>query len=112
MGDPIKIHDLAKKMIQLAGLIPNHDIEIKFVGMRPGEKLYEELYDEYAETVPTHHQKILKVIDRVPDHRHVLGQLAHLMQSLQAGDCDSIVKNIKEMVPEYHSAKHEIKEGA
>lgn len=107
MGEPIKIYDLAKKMIQLAGLIPNHDIEIKFVGMRPGEKLYEELYDEYAETVPTHHQKILKVIDRIPDHTQVLGQLAHLMQSLQAGDCDSIVKNIKEMVPEYHSPKHE-----
>jgi FlaA1/EpsC-like NDP-sugar epimerase len=111
MGEPIKIYDLAKKMIQLAGLIPNHDIEIKFVGMRPGEKLYEELYDEYAETVPTHHQKILKVIDRVPNHANVLNQLSDLMQSLQAGDCESIVKNIKEIVPEYHCAKHEMKEG-
>lgn len=107
MGNPIKIYDLAMKMIQLAGLIPNHDIEIKFVGMRPGEKLYEELYDEYAETVPTHHKKILKVIDRVPDHAQVLQQLDLLMHALKSGDSESIVKHIKQMVPEYHSPKHE-----
>lgn len=103
MGQPIKILDLAKKMIQLSGLIPNQDIQIKFVGLRPGEKLYEELYDEYAETVPTHHKKILKVIDRVPNHQDVLAQLSDLLQFLHVGDCDGIVHQIKTMVPEYHN---------
>jgi FlaA1/EpsC-like NDP-sugar epimerase len=103
MGQPIKILDLATKMIQLSGLIPNQDIQIKFVGLRPGEKLYEELYDEYAETVPTHHKKILKVIDRVPDHQEVLGQLSDLLQFLHVGDCEGIVEQIKKMVPEYHN---------
>uniref|UniRef100_UPI004049D3A5 polysaccharide biosynthesis protein n=1 Tax=Flavobacterium sp. TaxID=239 RepID=UPI004049D3A5 len=103
MGQPIKILDLAKKMIQLSGLIPNQDIQIKFVGLRPGEKLYEELYDEYAETVPTHHKKILKVIDRVPNHQDVLAQLSDLLQFLHIGDCEGIVSQIKKMVPEYHN---------
>ena len=109
MGQPIKILDLAKKMIQLSGLIPNQDIQIKFVGLRPGEKLYEELYDEYAVTVPTHHKKILKVIDRVPEHQAVLAQLSDLLQNLHIGDCDGIVEQIKKMVPEYHNPQEGLK---
>ena len=109
MGQPIKILDLAKKMIQLSGLIPNQDIQIKFVGLRPGEKLYEELYDEYAVTVPTHHKKILKVIDRVPEHQAVLAQLSDLLQNLHVGDCEGIVEQIKKMVPEYHNPQEGLK---
>lgn len=106
MGEPVKIYDLARKMIQLSGLVPNQDIEIKFVGLRPGEKLYEELYDNYAQTTSTTHQKILRVLDRVPKHHDVLGQLAMLMQAMQAGDSQGIIKHIKAMVPEYHKPDH------
>lgn len=106
MGEPIRIYDLARKMIQLAGLVPNQDIEIKFVGLRPGEKLYEELYDDYAQTTATAHQKILRVLDRVPKHSDVLGQLAMLMQALHAGDDKGIISHIKAMVPEYHKPDH------
>jgi FlaA1/EpsC-like NDP-sugar epimerase len=60
MGESVKIIDLAKKMIQLSGLELNKDIEIKVTGLRPGEKLYEELLAEEENTIPTHHPQILK----------------------------------------------------
>ena len=58
MGSPVRITDLAMKMIKLAGLIPGKDIEIIYTGLRPGEKLYEELLNEKETTIPTHHEKI------------------------------------------------------
>ena len=59
MGEPVKIVDLANKMIQLAGLIPGKDINMEFTGLRPGEKLYEELVNKNEEVIPTHHKKIM-----------------------------------------------------
>ena len=59
MGEPIRILDLAKKMIRLAGLIPGKDIELRFTGLRPGEKLFEELLNKEEEVIPTHNKKIL-----------------------------------------------------
>ena len=59
MGESVKIADLAKKMIRLAGLMPDKDIEIAYTGLRPGEKLYEELLNDQENTVPTHHEKIM-----------------------------------------------------
>jgi FlaA1/EpsC-like NDP-sugar epimerase len=63
MGQPVKIINLARKMILLAGLVPDKDIKIKIVGLRPGEKLYEELFDESSKTLPTHNENILIVED-------------------------------------------------
>src|SRR5690606_37457800 len=59
MGKPVKIIDLAHKMIKLAGFVPDKDIQIKTIGLRPGEKLYEELLNDSAKTLPTHHEKIM-----------------------------------------------------
>ena len=59
MGKPVKIIDLAKKMIRLAGFVPDKDIKIKIIGLRPGEKLYEELLNDTSKTLPTHHEKIM-----------------------------------------------------
>ena len=58
MGKSVKIVDLAKKMIQLAGLVPNQDIQIEYSGLRPGEKLFEELLNDNENTMPTHHEKL------------------------------------------------------
>ena len=60
MGEPVKIVDLAEKMIRLANMIPEKDIKIEFSGLRAGEKLYEELFSENEELIPTHHPKIMK----------------------------------------------------
>src|SRR5690606_31914577 len=59
MGEAVKIMDLATKMIRLAGFIPEEDIAIEVTGLRPGEKLYEELLSDKAKTLPTHHEKIM-----------------------------------------------------
>jgi FlaA1/EpsC-like NDP-sugar epimerase len=59
MGEPVKIVDLATKMIKLAGLVPGKDINIEFTGLRPGEKLFEELLNKKEEVIPTHHKKIM-----------------------------------------------------
>lgn len=58
MGEPVKIVDLAKRMIELAGYKPNEEIEIKFTGLRPGEKLYEEVLSNEKNTIPTDNKKI------------------------------------------------------
>src|SRR5690606_12904715 len=68
MGKPVRIIDLAKKMIQLAGLQPYKDIEIKTIGLRPGEKLYEELLHDSSTTLPTHHPKIMIAQDSKEDY--------------------------------------------
>src|SRR5690606_14081402 len=59
MGKSVKILNLAKKMIRLSGLIPNQDVAIEFSGLRPGEKLFEELLNDKENTLPTHHEKIM-----------------------------------------------------
>ena len=59
MGQPVKILDLANKMIRLAGFTPDKEIKIEIIGLRPGEKLYEELLNDTSKTLPTHNEKIL-----------------------------------------------------
>lgn len=103
MGEPVKILDLAKKMIRLAGFVPDKDIQIKFVGLRPGEKLYEELLTDSSKTLPTHHKKIMIATEGI-DHidsfdKHVLELLSFAENDLVS---DMVVK-MKKMVPEYIS---------
>ena len=80
MGEPVKIADLANKMIKLAGLIPGKDIRIEFTGLRPGEKLYEELLNKNEEVIPTHHKKIM--ISRVNKNglRTIISNVGHLIE--------------------------------
>ena len=103
MGEPVKILDLAKKMIQLTGLIPGKDIELKFTGLRPGEKLFEELLNKEEEVIPTHNKKILiaKVIEYNFDQ--VIGSIDHLISLALQNEDQEVVKQMKRIVPEYIS---------
>lgn len=102
MGKPVKIADLARKMIQLAGLTPDEDINIVFTGLRPGEKLYEELLNKEELTLPTHHEKI-KIARVMPNHRRVRYDIEVLIKMNSIAGSDELVKKMKALVPEYKS---------
>lgn len=103
MGAPIKILDLAKKMIRLAGFIPNKDIQIHFSGLRPGEKLFEELLNDHEQVVPTHHKKILIAKVAEYDFYKVNKSIDTLIDvALQNIDND-VVRQMKRIIPEYIS---------
>lgn len=101
MGESVKIIDLAKKMIRLSGLEVGKDIEIKLTGLRPGEKLYEELLSKDENTLPTHHPKILKAKERISETS--LEEIESLVNLLESQDNIEIVKKMKEIIPEFKS---------
>jgi FlaA1/EpsC-like NDP-sugar epimerase len=99
MGEPIKIVDLAKRMINLSGQVAGTDIEIQFTGLRPGEKLFEELFSINEQLVATHHPKILKALKN-----NLYGEFEENLQQLiyeaSQGNDKTIKQLIKKMVPE------------
>jgi len=102
MGESVKIIDLAKKMIQLSGLELGKDIEIKITGLRPGEKLYEELLAKEENTLPTHHPQILKAKMRAEDGTQ-REQIESLIKLFGEQDNLEMVAKMKEIVPEFIS---------
>ncbi|MEX1189117.1 MAG: nucleoside-diphosphate sugar epimerase/dehydratase [Bacteroidia bacterium] len=103
MGQSIKIVDLVRKMIKLYGLTVGKDIEIIYTGLRPGEKLYEELLNDAENTIPTHHPQITKARIQEQDHELVKLLISDLISLFPSQDNDSIVKKMKALVPEYKS---------
>lgn len=103
MGQPVKIWDLAERMISLSGLRPGKDIEIVETGLRPGEKLYEELLNEKEHTIPTHHKKIMIARVRTYDFKDVSDHLDRLLTALHGGGAHDIVAEMKRIVPEFKS---------
>lgn len=104
MGKPVPIVDLARKMIRLSGLVPGIDIEIKYTGLRPGEKLYEELLNDAENTLPTHHQKILIAktgTEAIPALEQVYQELFIL--AADASRHLEMVGKMKALVPEFIS---------
>ncbi|HOT89820.1 MAG TPA: nucleoside-diphosphate sugar epimerase/dehydratase, partial [Bacteroidales bacterium] len=103
MGKSVKIVDLAKKMIQLSGLTLGKDIQITYVGLRPGEKLYEELLNNKENTLPTHHPQIMiaKVVEW--DLTKISNDLNELIELFISQNNTRIVKKMKEMIPEFIS---------
>ncbi len=99
MGEPIKIVDLAKEMIRLAGLVLDRDIKIIFTGLRPGEKLYEELFSDKEAYEFTHHGKIRKALYRPLDDS--FNTNLNRLLTLESSEPDSVVYLIKELVPEF-----------
>ncbi|MBC8052939.1 MAG: polysaccharide biosynthesis protein [Sphingobacteriaceae bacterium] len=103
MGKSVKILELAKKMIRLSGLIPNQDITIEFSGLRPGEKLYEELLNDKENTLPTHHEKIMIAKTREYNFETISKEIEELIDlSCQYYDRQVVIK-MKEIVPEFKS---------
>jgi FlaA1/EpsC-like NDP-sugar epimerase len=108
MGDPVRIYDLAEKMIKLSGFEPGKDIRIVETGLRPGEKLYEELLSSAESTVPTHHPKILIAKVREYESGALTGKFESLAYASLNGATDwELVKLLKELVPEYISQNSE-----
>ncbi len=109
MGEAVKIVDLAKNLILLSGLRPDDDIAINFTGMRPGEKLYEEVSTMLEETVPTAHEKIRIFIgDRRPEADMLLW-LERLREMCATRDIGRLVLALKEIVPDYSPSAHLLK---
>ena len=107
MGEPVKIIDLAKKMIRLAGFIPDKDINIKIIGLRPGEKLFEELLNDTSKTLPTHNIKIMIAQDTIDDFEDVKIAIAELIVTTQKKSSQDIVTIMKKIVPEFKSMNSE-----
>lgn len=103
MGKPVKIIDLAKKMIKLAGFIPDRDINIKIVGLRPGEKLYEELLNDTSKTLPTHHEKIMIAEEIQQEYEDLHLDIQELIGIASFFDNEDIVAKMKKIVPEFIS---------
>jgi FlaA1/EpsC-like NDP-sugar epimerase len=103
MGKPVKIIDLAKKMIRLSGLEIDKDIRIKFTGLRPGEKLYEELLNDSENTLPTHHPQIMIGKVRQYDFEPISKEIDELIDLFDKQDNMAIVKRMKTIVPEFIS---------
>ena len=106
MGKPIFIRDLAEKMIRLSGKEPYKDINIVYSGLRPGEKLYEELLAKEENTLPTHHPKILKAKVRIEDVEQ-LEKINALIDMFELQNNDAIVAKMKTIVPEFVSNNSE-----
>jgi FlaA1/EpsC-like NDP-sugar epimerase len=107
MGKPVKIDDLAKNMIRLAGLKLGEDIQIKYTGLRPGEKLYEELLASSENTLPTYHKKIMIGKVRPVDFYQVNKEIDEMLNSLNFESDDILFSRLKGMVPEFFGARFE-----
>ena len=113
MGAPVKISDLAKKMIRLYGYIPNIDIQLKYTGLRPGEKLYEELLVDGENSVKTYHEKIMIAKVRAINQKAIINQFKLLKNKIASPDSSSsmqLVGLMKQLVPEFVSNNSEFEQ--
>ncbi len=101
MGDPVAIVDLARQMIRLAGLRPELDVAIEFTGLRPGEKLYEEMFHGAEPPAPTEHPGLLMARPRTADLAHVAGVIDRVAACCQDGDAAGALALVAELVPEF-----------
>ncbi|WP_225872947.1 polysaccharide biosynthesis protein [Flavobacterium turcicum] len=103
MGKPVRIIDLARKMIKLAGFVPEKDIKIEVVGLRPGEKLYEELLNDTSKSIPTHHAKIMIAQEIQEEYENLHQEIYELISISKNFAGDAIVGQMKKIVPEFKS---------
>jgi len=103
MGEPVKIYDMARRMISLAGLKPDVDIKIEEIGLRPGEKLYEELLNDKEKTTATVNKKIMVAKVKMYDYKDVCTHIDKIITFASKGDVHEMIYAMKEFVPEYKS---------
>jgi len=103
MGESVKIKELADKMLQLSGLEEGRDIKITYTGLRPGEKLYEELLNDRENTLATHHEKIMKASISPYPKEHFLPDFEELSSIFRQGNVDALIRKMKQIIPEYIS---------
>jgi FlaA1/EpsC-like NDP-sugar epimerase len=101
MGKPVRIADMARDMIRLHGFEPDRDIPIQYIGLRPGEKLYEELITEGEGIVPTSHKKIRVIRGRSCDGEKLDADIEALVAAAARADAPAIKQKLAEIVPEY-----------
>jgi FlaA1/EpsC-like NDP-sugar epimerase len=101
MGEPIRIQDLARQMIRLAGLEPDKDVEIAFTGLRPGEKLHEALIHQAEAAERTRYRDIMVVAPRAADHALIARAIDELAEQARGGSGNKIVATLRRLVPEY-----------
>jgi FlaA1/EpsC-like NDP-sugar epimerase len=111
MGAPVHIVELARKMIILAGLVPDEDIEIRFVGVRPGEKLFEELNLDAEHLLPTSHNKIRIFRNRQVSFGDLAPWISELEYLLWRDDSEAVTAHLRTLVPEYQKAPERMRPG-
>jgi FlaA1/EpsC-like NDP-sugar epimerase len=109
MGEPIKITDLAENFIRLSGFTPHKEIKIRFTGMRPGEKLYEELFDESEQIVPTFHEKLMMAVPQLPPTEFLAHHILELEQVVRNYSVDEVSSIMQKILP--NSLKHRDNKG-
>ncbi len=114
MGEPVKIVDLARQIIRLAGLLPEQDVEIRFTGLRPGEKLHEELFHGHEPPVPTGYPGLLMATPRTADPAIVGRAVDEIETACRGGQARLALTLLGRLVPEFaHNADGEVRtEGA
>ena len=103
MGEPVKIYEMARRMISLAGLKPDVDIKIEEIGLRPGEKLYEELLNDKEKTTATVNKKIMVAKVKTYEYQDVCAHINKIIEFASKGDVHEMIYAMKEFVPEYKS---------
>ena len=106
MGEPVKIVDLARNLISLSGLRPDEDIRIEFTGIRPGEKLYEEVHTFEESTMPTQHEKVKIFIGPSVTYDAMREPIEILQEICTARDVTQLILRLKELVPDYNPSTH------
>ena len=107
MGKPVKIADMARRMIELSGFVPDKDISIVYTGLRPGEKLYEELLSNKENTLPTTHEKIRVAKVQEYDYEEIVSEIDKLNELAVRVDIPAMVRLMKAIVPEFVSRNSE-----
>jgi FlaA1/EpsC-like NDP-sugar epimerase len=105
MGEPIKIVDLAVNMIRLAGLVPHRDIQIQFTGLRPGEKLFEEINCADERMLPTYHDKIKLFQQMRPEWTAMAVWIERVRRLLDQRLESAVIEQLRELVPEYRPSE-------
>ena len=103
MGQPVKIVDLARRMIKLSGFEPGVDMKIVYTGLRPGEKLYEELLSDNTKTLPTHNEKIMISKDPTMSYAEIDELVTSIVEAASGPAKVEVVKILKKIVPEFKS---------